>query len=93
MFIRLLGVSPLVFIGIDPAGNVFSLVSVRESSFPWPCQREHAFRGKKADEVVFQAKLDVLGVVIYIYATEFVLWCGVFVSGGYFDLTPSYVRE
>jgi hypothetical protein len=27
-----------------------------------------------------------------IYATEFVLWCGVFACGGYFNLTP-WVRQ
>jgi hypothetical protein len=36
--------------------------------------------------VVFQPKLDILGMVIY--ATEFVLWCGVFACGGYFNLIP-----
>jgi hypothetical protein len=36
--------------------------------------------------VVFQPKLDILGMVIY--ATEFVLWCGVFACGGYFNLVP-----
>lgn len=35
---------------------------------------------------VFQARLDILGMVIY--ATEFVLWCGVFACGGYFNLLP-----
>lgn len=36
--------------------------------------------------LVFQPQLDILGMVIY--ATEFVLWCGVFACGGYFNLTP-----
>ena len=36
--------------------------------------------------LVFQSKLDILGMVIY--ATEFVLWCGVFACGGYFNLMP-----
>jgi hypothetical protein len=35
---------------------------------------------------VFQPHLDILGMVIY--ATEFVLWCGVFACGGYFNLLP-----
>ncbi|TVY93873.1 Uncharacterized protein LAWI1_G000564 [Lachnellula willkommii] len=52
-----------IFVGIDAAGDVFSLVSV-----------------------FFQPKLDILGMVIY--ATEFVLWCGVFACGGYFNLLP-----
>ncbi|KAH8594757.1 G protein-like protein-coupled receptor : PQ-loop [Bisporella sp. PMI_857] len=52
-----------IFIGIDAAGDVFSLVSV-----------------------FFQPKLDILGMVIY--ATEFVLWCGVFACGGYYNLLP-----
>ncbi|CAJ0555245.1 Ff.00g053100.m01.CDS01 [Fusarium sp. VM40] len=36
--------------------------------------------------VFFQPELDVLGIVIY--ATEFVLWCGVFACGGYYNLLP-----
>ncbi|KXH27664.1 hypothetical protein CNYM01_09160 [Colletotrichum nymphaeae SA-01] len=52
-----------IFVGIDAAGDVFSLASL-----------------------FFQRRLDVLGVVIY--ATEFVLWCGVFACGGYFNLLP-----
>ena len=35
---------------------------------------------------VFQPKLDILGMVIY--ASEFVLWSGVFACGGYFNLMP-----
>lgn len=35
---------------------------------------------------VFQPKLDILGMVIY--ATEFVLWCGVFACGAWFNLRP-----
>lgn len=52
-----------LFVGIDAAGDVFSLVSI-----------------------FFQARLDILGIVIY--STEFVLWCGVFACGGYFNLIP-----
>ncbi|KFZ23254.1 hypothetical protein V502_02269 [Pseudogymnoascus sp. VKM F-4520 (FW-2644)] len=52
-----------IFVGIDAAGDVFSLISV-----------------------FFQPELDILGMVIY--ATEFVLWCGVFACGGYFNLMP-----
>ncbi|KAH8816540.1 G protein-like protein-coupled receptor : PQ-loop [Xylogone sp. PMI_703] len=56
-----------IFVGIDAAGDVFSLISV-----------------------FFQPKLDVLGMVIY--ATEFVLWMGVFACGGYFNLVP-WIRQ
>ncbi|KAL5345653.1 hypothetical protein ACLOAV_009407 [Pseudogymnoascus australis] len=52
-----------IFVGIDAAGDVFSLISI-----------------------FFQPTLDILGMVIY--ATEFVLWCGVFACGGYFNLLP-----
>ncbi|KXH55739.1 hypothetical protein CSAL01_11574 [Colletotrichum salicis] len=52
-----------IFVGIDAAGDVFSLASI-----------------------FFQPRVDVLGIVIY--ATEFVLWCGVFACGGYFNLLP-----
>lgn len=56
-----------IFVAIDAAGDVFSLISV-----------------------FFQPKLDILGMVIY--ATEFVLWCGVFACGGYFNLMP-WIRQ
>ncbi|GKT52126.1 uncharacterized protein ColSpa_12307 [Colletotrichum spaethianum] len=36
--------------------------------------------------IFFQPKMDVLGIVIY--ATEFVLWCGVFACGGYYNFLP-----
>lgn len=36
--------------------------------------------------VVFQPKLDVLGMAIY--GTELVLWIGVFACGGYYNLLP-----
>lgn len=52
-----------IFVGIDAAGDVFSLVSI-----------------------FFQPELDALGIVIY--ATEFVLWCGVFACGGYYNFLP-----
>lgn len=69
-----------IFVAIDAAGDVFSLVSVctyRSSSFSYSVANNLA---------VFQPTLDILGIIIY--ATEFVLWCGVFVCGGYFNLTP-----
>lgn len=52
-----------LFVGIDAAGDVFSLVSV-----------------------LFQPKLDILGLVIY--GTELILWIGVFACGGYYNLIP-----
>lgn len=36
--------------------------------------------------VIFQPKLDVLGMVIY--GTELVLWIGIFVCGVYYNLVP-----
>jgi hypothetical protein len=36
--------------------------------------------------VFFQPKLDALGMVIY--GTEFVLWCGIFACGGYYNFRP-----
>ncbi|RSL97318.1 hypothetical protein CDV31_013083 [Fusarium ambrosium] len=41
--------------------------------------------------VFFQPKLDYLGIVIY--ATEFVLWCGVFAAGGYYNFLPWIKRR
>jgi PQ loop repeat len=52
-----------LFVGIDAAGDLFSLASV-----------------------FFQPKLDVLGIVIY--GTEFVLWVGIMVAGGYYNMLP-----
>lgn len=40
--------------------------------------------------VLFQPTLDVLGMVIY--ASELVLWLGVFACGGYFNLRP-WIKE
>jgi hypothetical protein len=56
-----------VFVGIDAAGDLFSLVSV-----------------------FFQPTLDILGMVIY--GTELILWLGVFVCGGYYNLLP-WIRK
>ena len=36
--------------------------------------------------VFFQAKVDILGVVIY--GTELVLWIGIFICGAYFNFLP-----
>jgi hypothetical protein len=36
--------------------------------------------------VIFQPKLDVLGMVIY--GTELVLWMGIFICGAYYNLMP-----
>ncbi|TDZ48257.1 Uncharacterized protein CTRI78_v008329 [Colletotrichum trifolii] len=41
--------------------------------------------------IFFQPTVDVLGIVIY--ATEFVLWCGVFACGGYYNLLPWYGKK
>ena len=73
-----------IFVGIDAAGDVFSLISV--------CSCPHPHLAPQASHIkaVFQPKLDILGMVIY--ATEFVLWCGVFACGGYFNLMP-WVRQ
>lgn len=56
-----------LFVGIDAAGDVFSLISV-----------------------VFQPRLDILGLVIY--GTEFILWAGIFACGGYYNLAP-WIRK
>jgi hypothetical protein len=36
--------------------------------------------------VIFHSKLDILGMIIY--ATELVLWIGIFACGAYYNLTP-----
>ncbi|KAJ5771181.1 uncharacterized protein N7511_003232 [Penicillium nucicola] len=52
-----------IFVGIDAAGDLFSLVSV-----------------------LFGKSIDVLGIIIY--GTELVLWIGIFICGGVFNLFP-----
>ncbi|KAL4781116.1 hypothetical protein BJX76DRAFT_336127 [Aspergillus varians] len=52
-----------IFVAIDAAGDLFSLVSV-----------------------VFESRIDVLGMVIY--GTELVLWIGVFICGLVFNFLP-----
>ncbi|KAG8161744.1 hypothetical protein KVR01_008731 [Diaporthe batatas] len=41
--------------------------------------------------IMFQPSVDVLGVIIY--ATEFVLWCGVFACGGYYNFLPWFCEK
>jgi hypothetical protein len=72
-----------IFVAIDAAGDVFSLVSICTSSPSLPFLVLMA--------AVFQPKLDILGMVIY--ASEFVLWCGVFACGGYFNFRPWVGRK
>ncbi|KAL2864849.1 PQ-loop repeat-containing protein [Aspergillus lucknowensis] len=52
-----------IFVAIDAAGDLFSLVSV-----------------------VFESRIDVLGMVIY--GTELALWIGVFICGLVFNFLP-----
>ena len=52
-----------IFVGIDAAGDLFSLISI-----------------------VFQPRLDILGMAIY--GTELALWLGIFACGGYLNLRP-----
>jgi len=74
-----------IFVGIDAAGDVFSLVSIcRYIDNSMSPQKELRRRGSNSK--VFQASLDILGIVIY--ATEFLLWCGIFACGGYFNFAP-----
>lgn len=57
-----------IFVAIDAAGDVFSLVSI-----------------------LFQPSIDLLGIIIY--GTEFVLWCGVFACGGYYNFLPWFRKK
>ncbi|CAN9428278.1 unnamed protein product [Alternaria alternata] len=41
--------------------------------------------------VVFQPRLDILGLVIY--GTELVLWIGIFVCGAYYNLPTWYAAK
>ncbi|KAE9579380.1 hypotheticall protein [Colletotrichum fructicola] len=41
--------------------------------------------------IFFQPSVDILGVIIY--ATELVLWCGVFACGGYYNFMPWFRKK
>jgi len=78
------------FVGIDAAGDLFSLVSVGELA-----QSSHSSHpgvdSLNLDAlIVFGPALDVLGMVIY--GTELVLWLGIFICGGIFNFAP-WLRE
>jgi hypothetical protein len=51
-----------------------------------PCLHRKSYVEGDLTQKVFQASLDILGIVIY--ATEFLLWCGIFACGGYFNFGP-----
>lgn len=72
-----------LFVGIDAAGDVFSLVSICKIILIIIRFDETVATNPNP---VFQPSLDILGIVIY--STEFCLWCGVFACGGYFNLMP-----
>ena len=69
-----------IFVGIDAAGDLFSLISV---CIVPSILCLHQFL---LIALVFQAELNVLGMAIY--GTELALWTGVFICGGYFNLVP-----
>jgi hypothetical protein len=73
-----------IFVGIDAAGDFFSLISIGERILFIPVFF-FLTRG-----TVFQVKLDILGMAIY--GTELALWTGVFICGGYFNLVP-YIKR
>ena len=73
-----------IFVGIDAAGDLFSLISV---CIVPSILCLHQFL---LIALVFQAELNVLGMAIY--GTELALWTGVFICGGYFNLVP-YIRR
>ncbi|KAJ5224442.1 uncharacterized protein N7469_007945 [Penicillium citrinum] len=78
------------FVGIDAAGDLFSLVSVGELA-----QSSHSSHASEDSlnldaRIVFGPALDVLGMVIY--GTELVLWLGIFICGGIFNFAP-WLRE
>ena len=72
-----------IFVGIDAAGDLFSLISVCTVPSVLCLYRILLIT------LVFQADLNVLGMAIY--GTELALWTGVFICGGYFNLVP-YIR-
>lgn len=79
-----------IFVGIDAAGDVFSLVSVCKYIIPYR-PFSYIYIYIYINLPVFQSNLDILGIVIY--ASEFILWCGVFACGGYFNLLPWMKRK
>jgi hypothetical protein len=78
------------FVGIDAAGDLFSIISVcKFTSHFYLRQKCGHICGRymlTMDDAVFGSKVDVLGVVIY--GTELGLWTGIFICGGVFNLLP-----
>lgn len=74
-----------IFVAIDAAGDLFSLLSIRK---PHTCSftKSHLTISQ-----AFQNDLDVLGMTIY--GTELVLWIGVMICGGYYNLAPWIRRK
>jgi len=70
-----------IFVGIDAAGDLFSLTSVCMLSLDFSITNSFSLM-----ILVFQAELNILGMVIY--GCELALWTGVFICGGYFNLVP-----
>lgn len=68
-----------IFVAIDAAGDLFSLISIRKSI-------QLFIISNVITSLAFQEHLDILGIVVY--GTELSLWIGIIVCGGYFNLAP-----
>jgi hypothetical protein len=66
-----------LFVGIDAAGDLFSLLSLGESL------HDETYRSKTGRElifvIVFHVPFDILGAVIY--GTELAMWIGIMICG------------
>ena len=78
-----------LFVGIDAAGDLTSIISVCKFSSIGLIAVITTFVLDLLTRLctsVFQPKLDILGLIIY--GSELILWIGVFACGGYFNLRP-----
>lgn len=79
------------FVGIDAAGDLFSIVSVRKCHGRFLYSSSCRVGEELTALLVFAPTLDIWAIAIY--GVEFVLWMGVFACGSYYNLIPWMVRK
>ena len=79
------------FVGIDAAGDLFSIVSVRKCHSVFYVRLPAEFVMRLTALLVFAPTLDIWAIAIY--GVEFVLWMGVFACGAYYNFIPWIIRK
>lgn len=80
-----------LFVGIDAAGDISSMVSVGTCTTSFRTWFQNFLFHLLKGILVFAPSLDVWAIVIY--GVEFALWMGVFACGAYYNLIPWVTRK